>query len=146
MKRRTKRKILTYAFLFFFAWGIYYELWGKHLYVVTAYCNCPICINVKEYQDGRFASGRRIYWGAVATDSKIPFGTDMKLVPLLPQDWFAVAFFLKGKRDFVVEDRGGKVRGKHIDLFISDSLGGHQTAKNWGRRKMRLKVNGEWAE
>jgi len=31
---------------------------------------------------------------------------------------------------------------KHIDLFIPDFLGGHQAAKAWGKRHMRLKLDG----
>lgn len=53
---------------------------------------------------------------------------------------------LKGRNDFIVEDRGGKIKGKHLDLFIPDSLGGHQAARKWGVRRMRIQLNGEWAE
>ena len=143
---RLKRRALIYGVLFLALWGIYYELWGKHLYLVTAYCGCPICINVREFRDQHIASGRRIYWGGVAADSKTPFGSKIELVPLLPQDWLATAVLLNGKRDFTVEDRGGKIKGKHIDLFIPDSLGGHQAARRWGIRRIRIKTNGEWAE
>jgi len=67
-------------------------------------------------------------------------------VPLWPQDWGKVMTLLRGRRKFTVEDRGGKIKGKHIDLFIPDSMGGHQTARKWGVRRIRIKLNGEWAE
>ena len=121
-------------------------MWERHAYIVTAYCNCPICINVKEYYDGKFASGKGAYWGGIAADPHVAFGTKVELVPLFPQDWFSVAVLLQGRRNFIVEDRGGKIKGKHVDLFIPDLLGGHQTAKLWGNRKMRLKINDNWAE
>lgn len=143
---RLKRKVLIYGFLLLALWGVYYELWGKHLYIVTAYCNCPICINIREFRDKHFASGRQIYWGGAAASSKIPFGSKIELVPLLPQDWLAIATFLRGRSEFTAEDRGSKIRGKHIDLFIPDSLGGHRVARRWGIRRMRLKINGELAE
>ena len=114
--------------------------------MVTAYCNCPICINVKKYQDSRFASNKPIYWGGLAADSTVPFGAQVELVPHWPQDWYAISKLLNGKRNFRVEDRGGKIKGKHIDLFISDSMGGHQAARRWGVRRMRIKINGELAE
>ncbi|MBI4357752.1 MAG: 3D domain-containing protein [Candidatus Omnitrophica bacterium] len=142
---RFKRAIFAYGFLTIFLWSVYYAFWGRHLYLVTAYCNCPICINVKKYQDDQFASGRRIYWGGMAADPRVPFGTTMELVPHWPQDWLAVFGLLKGKRKFRVEDRGGKIKGKHLDLFIPDSMGGHKTARQWGVRRMRVKVNGDWA-
>lgn len=101
---------------------------------------------MKEYQDNHFASGKEIYWGGIASDPQIPFGTTVELIPHWPQDWGAVYGLLQGRRDFTVEDRGGKIKDKHIDLFIPDFLGGHETAKNWGVRWMRIKVNGQWAE
>ena len=140
------RTFLLYVFSFLVLWGLYYAYWGRHLYLVTAYCNCPICINVKKYHDGRFASNKRVYWGGIAADPEIPFGSRVELMPHWPQDWGTVMTLLKGRRKFTVEDRGGKIKGKHIDLFIPDSLGGHQAAKQWGVRRMRIKINGNWAE
>lgn len=128
------------------AYTAYYQLWGKHLYLVTAYCNCPICVNVPKYHDDEFASGRKIYWGGIAADPKVPFRTKVELIPQWPADWFAVLGLLKSRRNFVVEDRGGKIKGRHIDLFIPDSMGGHKTALKWGRRRMRIKINGKWAD
>ena len=145
-RSRLARAIFIYAISTILAWSVYYECWGKHLYLVTAYCNCPICINVKKYQDGRFASGKRVYWGGAAADLRIPFGTPLELVPHWPQDWLTVFTVLDGKRDFRTEDRGGKIKGRHIDLFIPDSLGGHKAARRWGVRRMRIKINGKFAE
>ncbi|OGW76999.1 MAG: hypothetical protein A3J52_00030 [Omnitrophica bacterium RIFCSPHIGHO2_02_FULL_49_9] len=143
---RFKRKLLFYTFAALLAWSAYYYFWGQYLYVVTAYCGCPICINVKSYRDGRFASGHRVYWGGAATDPAIPFGSDVTLLPHWPQDWLGVFAYLSGRRDFVAEDRGGKIKGRHIDLFIPDSLGGHAVARRWGVRRMRIKINGELAK
>ncbi len=146
MRSRLKHKLILWAVLILLGCALYYHYWGKHLYIVTAYCNCPICINVQRYHDSHFANGKHIYWGGIAADPKVPFGTKVELVPLMPQDWLAVAALLKGRRDFVVEDRGGKIKGKHIDLFIPDTMGGHKAAKAWGKRLVRLRMNGQWAE
>jgi len=140
------RGFLIYALSIFLIWTVYYVSWGRYLYLVTAYCNCPICINVKKYQDNQFASGKRIYWGGIAADPKIPFRSHIELLPTWPQDWMSVAKILRGRRKFIVEDRGGKIKGRHIDLFIPDSMGGHKTARNWGVRRMRIKINGVLAE
>lgn len=144
--RRLKQRILGWSFLLLFVLVVYYVTWGRHLYLITAYCNCSVCINVKEYHDGRFASGKKVYWGGVAADRKVPFGTKIELVPLWPADFLVVNDILKNRKDFRVEDRGGLIRGKHIDLFIADDMGGHKTALKWGRRWMRIRMNGEWAE
>ena len=143
---KIRQVFLLYVLFWLVAWSLYYIFWGRHLYLVTAYCNCPICVNVKKYQDSRFANGKKIHWGGIAADPAIRFGTRVDLVPFWPQDWATVLSLLKGRRKFTVEDRGGKIKGKHIDIFIPDSMGGHQTAKNWGVRRMRIKLNGEWAE
>ena len=141
-----KRKILFSVGLIFAAWFLYYIYWGRHLFLITAYCNCPVCINVKKYQDNKFASGKPVYWGGIAADPSVPFGSHVKIFPQWPQDWAAMMTLLRGRNDFIVEDRGGKIKGKHLDLFIPDSMGGHHAAKNWGVRRMRIKLNGEWVE
>jgi 3D (Asp-Asp-Asp) domain-containing protein len=124
------------------AWRAYDVFWLRHRYMITAYCDCPICINVPEFRDGKFASQRPVYWGGVAADKSVPFGSSVELVPFTVRDWLAVRFFLGDRRNFTVEDRGGKIRGRHIDVFFPQSQGGHQTALHWGVRRMRVKING----
>jgi len=144
--RSLKRKIISSAFIFLLSAGGYYYFWGQYLYTMTAYCDCPICVNVDAYRDGRFASGRAVYWGGIAADPSIPFGTQIELVPIWPGDFWSIFRVLKNRKKFTVEDRGGKIKGKHIDLFIPHSHGGHQMALEWGVRKMRVSINGELAK
>jgi 3D (Asp-Asp-Asp) domain-containing protein len=139
-------KIILVLVLVAGAWKAYDVLWLRHRYLITAYCDCPICINVPEFRDGKFASHRPVYWGGVAADKSIPFGSGVELVPLMPLDWFALYRFLDGRRSFTVEDRGGKIHGRHIDIYFPQSRGGHQAALHWGARRMRVKINGQFAE
>ena len=143
---RLRRQIFAYGTVLLLAWLAYWWFWGRHLYLVTAYCNCPICIDVKKYRDSRFASGKQIYWGGIAADPHVPLGSRVDLVPEWPQDWWAVFRILRGRRKFIVEDRGGKIKGRHVDVFIPQRLGGHKTALKWGVHRMRIKVNGRLAE
>lgn len=76
-------------------------------------------------------------------DRSVPFGSNLELIPVTPRDWFVTYYFLGGKRQFTVEDRGGKIRGRHIDIFFPDSRGGHQAAVRWGVRRMRVRINGQ---
>ncbi len=145
-KIRVKSFFWSAAFTALVLGCLYGHFWGWHVYRVTAYCNCPVCINVPEYRDNRFASGKRIHWGGVAADASVPFGSRIELVPLWPQDWKAVFKILGGRRKFIVEDRGGKIRNRAIDIFIPDSRGGHKTALRWGVHYMRVKINGRWAD
>lgn len=140
------RGFLIYTFSIFLIWTVYYVSWGRYLYIVTAYCNCAVCINVPKYRDNQFASGRKIYWGGIAADPKIPFRSRLEILPTWPQDWAAVTKLFRGRRKFIVEDRGGKIKGRHIDIFIPDSMGGHKAALKWGVRRMRVKINGVLAE
>jgi 3D (Asp-Asp-Asp) domain-containing protein len=141
-----KKILVVIVFLFMLGailWRAYDVFWLRHRYLITAYCDCPICINVPEFRDGKFASLRPIYWGGVAADKSVPFGSDMELVPVTLRDWLAVWNLLGDRRHFTVEDRGGKIRGRHIDIFFSQSHGGHQAAVHWGVRRMRVKINGQ---
>jgi 3D (Asp-Asp-Asp) domain-containing protein len=139
---RAAVKIVLISILVTVAWKACDVLWFRHRYLITAYCDCPICINVPEFRDGKFASQRPVYWGGVAADKSIPLGASVELVPFTMRDWFAVRNFLGDRRQFTVEDRGGKIRGRHIDIFFPQSRGGHETALHWGIRRMRIKING----
>lgn len=140
---RVITRIILILILITVAWKAYDVLWLRHRYLITAYCDCPICINVPEFRDGKFASQRPVYWGGVAADKSVPFGSSVELVPFIFRDWFAVRNFLGDRRHFIVEDRGGKIHGRHIDIFFPQSMGGHQKALHWGVRRMRVKINGQ---
>lgn len=124
------------------AWKAYDIYWLRHRYLITAYCDCPICINIPEFQDGKFASRRPVYWGGVAADKSVPFGANVELIPFTLPDWWAIRNFLGDRRNFIVEDRGGKIRSRHLDIFFPHSMGGHEKALHWGARRMRVKING----
>lgn len=128
------------------AWKAYDFFWARHRYLITAYCDCPICINIPEFRDGKFASRRPVYWGGVAADKSIPFRSSVELVPVTPRDWIGVWSLLGNRRNFTVEDRGGKIHSRHIDIYFPQSRGGHQAAVHWGVRRMRVKINGQWMD
>ncbi|MFH1208575.1 MAG: 3D domain-containing protein [Candidatus Omnitrophota bacterium] len=141
-----KKILVVIVFLFMLGailWRAYDVFWLRHRYLITAYCDCPICINVPEFRDGKFASLRPVHWGGVAADKSIPFGSNVELVPVTLRDWLAVWNLLGDRRHFKVEDRGGKIRGRHIDIFFPQSRGGHQAAVHWGVRRMRVKIDGQ---
>ncbi len=139
-------KIVLILVLAVAAWKAYDVYWLRHRYLITAYCDCPVCVNRIEFRDGKFASQRPVYWGGVAADRSVSFGSSVELVPFTVWDWLAIRFFLDDRRYFTVEDRGGKIRGRHIDIFFPQSRGGHQAAVRWGVRRMRIKINGRFME
>ena len=136
-------KIILILLLALCGWRAYDFFWASHRYLITAYCDCPVCINIAGFRDGKFASGRPIYWGGIAADKSVPLGSDVELVPFTLGDWLAVHHFLDGRRHFKVEDRGGKIRSRHLDIFFPQSRGGHKIAQHWGVRRMRIKINGQ---
>ena len=146
MIKTIKRTLIAYLLIVLTAWGLYYGLWGRHLYIVTAYCNCAKCVNIPKYRDNQFASGKELYWGGIAADKSIAMGSKVELVPHSPVDWLAIMGILRGRSKFVVEDRGGKIKGRHIDIFFPKSRGGHMAALQWGVRRMRIKINGRLAD
>ena len=92
--------------------------------LVTAYCPCTKCCgpnangitangNYVTYNDGHF----------VAADSSLPFGTKV-IIP--------------GYNATPVEviDRGGAIKGDHIDVFFPT----HEQALQWGRRTIEVTI------
>lgn len=103
---------------------------------VTGYCPCKICCEWKRTWYGRpifstgrnagkakrvgiTASGARAKKGTIAADVAIPFGVRMD-VP--------------GYGRGVVQDRGGAIKGDHIDLFFKS----HEEALRWGRQRLAV--------
>lgn len=106
---------------------------------VTAYCPCGECCGWrrtwygrpvhadgpnrgKPKQVGTTASGADARRGTVAADTtRYPFGTVM---------------YIEGYGYGRVEDRGGAIKGDHIDLFFPS----HNEALRWGRRRLNVRV------
>lgn len=91
---------------------------------VTAYCPCEVCCGRwSEFQ--LTASGVRPREGrTIAADwSVLPKGTRVRI---------------PGAGVRVVEDKGGAIKGRRIDLFMES----HAAALEWGRRKVAVEVVG----
>ncbi|MFO7871370.1 MAG: 3D domain-containing protein [Kiritimatiellia bacterium] len=106
---------------------------------VTAYCPCGKCcgwhrnwlgrpVHSSGPQKGQIkkvgitAAGTRARPGTIAADTrKYPFGTIM---------------YIDGYGYGKVEDRGGGIKGNHIDLFFRY----HNQAVEWGRQTKRVKI------
>jgi 3D (Asp-Asp-Asp) domain-containing protein len=107
--------------------------------LTTGYCKCGTCcgwrrnrwgmpvyaygpLEGRRKQIGITASGTRARVGTLAADtSRYPFGTVMHI---------------PGYGYGVVEDRGGAIRGDHIDLYFDS----HEEARQWGRRRLRVRI------
>lgn len=98
--------------------------WKTVKMTVTAYCPCSKCCGSSA--DGITANGHKIADGDtfVAADKKFPFGTEMVIDGY--NDNYSVP----------VLDRGGAIKGNHIDLFFPS----HQQALNWGVRSIDVKI------
>ena len=71
---------------------------------------------------GVTASGKKACHGTVAADPAVfPFGTKLEI---------------PGYGIGVVEDIGGAIKGRHIDVWFSS----HAAAKRWGVKRLRLRV------
>ena len=107
--------------------------------LTTGYCDCRECcawrrswlglpvyasgpLKGQRKQVGVTASGTRAHEGTIAADTSLyPFGTVM---------------YVPGYGYGRVEDRGGAIKGGHVDLFFDS----HQRALEWGRRMKRVLV------
>ena len=87
--------------------------------VATAYCACPICC--APYVDGITAMGTTPREGhTIAGPPHWPIGTEV---------------LIDGER-YVVEDRGGAIKGDRIDIYFED----HQDALRFGRREIEVEI------
>ncbi len=96
---------------------------------VTAYCPCTKCCG--EDASGITASGRPVSYNHgkfVAADTDLlPFGTKV-----------SIPGYHDGEPVKVI-DRGGAIKGRHIDVYFNS----HNTAKEWGTRKILVTVEVE---
>ena len=94
--------------------------------LVTAYCPCEICCAGQ--CDGITASGKTIYANRsrfVAADARVlGFGTRVSIPGY------------HGGAPVPVLDRGGKIKGRRLDVFFLS----HSQAKSWGARWMTVTV------
>ena len=93
---------------------------------VTAYCPCPKCCGPNAR--GLTASGRSIAYNGgqfVAADKKLfKFGTKLSIPGYA------------GGQPVEVIDRGGAIKGAHIDVFFPT----HEQAREWGRKRIAVTV------
>ena len=88
----------------------------------TAYSTDPISINVPRWRDQRTATNKLVRKGMVAADWRVfPPGTKL---------------YIPGYGEAVVEDRGGAVKGMHLDLFLDS----RKEALKWGVKELDVYV------
>jgi 3D (Asp-Asp-Asp) domain-containing protein len=108
---------------------------------VTGYCNCGLCCSWERTwlglgsavissgprkgqpkEVGVTACGTRAAYGTVAADTSVlPFGAIVQ-----------VPGYGYGR----VEDRGGAIKGRKLDLWFPT----HEEARQWGRKRMNVRV------
>lgn len=97
---------------------------GKRMNMIaTAYCNCAKCCG--KYANGITASGTRTHWGTVAAPPSFLFFTKLKIS--------AFPGII-----FIVEDRGGAIKGNRIDIWFPT----HAEALRFGKREVEIEILG----
>ena len=108
--------------------------------VVTGYCDCGQCcgwerswlrLGAPIYASGPL-KGQRKAVGVTASGGRTRHGTaavDRKRFA------FGTIFEVPGYGYARAEDVGGAIQGDHIDLWFPS----HQAAKNWGKRRLRIR-------
>lgn len=108
---------------------------------VTGYCNCGECCG---WRRSWFGLGRPIYSrgplkgrpkkvGVTARGTQAKTGTiaaDPKVFP------FGTCLAVPGYGEGVVEDTGGAILGRHIDVWFPT----HTAARKWGTRTLKIDV------
>ncbi|MDA0321131.1 MAG: 3D domain-containing protein [Verrucomicrobia bacterium] len=107
--------------------------------VTTGYCKCESCCGWTRNWLGRpvFAYGpsrgkvKRV--GVTSNGSHARVGTIAADTGVFP---FGTIIYVPGYGYGKVEDRGGDIKGKHIDLYFRS----HGQAQEWGRRVKDIKI------
>lgn len=99
--------------------------WVK--FTASSYCFCSKCCGKTT---GTTASGTKATAGrTVAMSSSYPFGTKVLIKT-------SSGKILNNGNPYIVEDRGGAIKGNKIDIFQNS----HQEALNFGRQTVYVKV------
>lgn len=86
---------------------------------VSGYDTCDPCC--APYNDGITASGVPAVGRICAAPPEYPFGTRL---------------WVEGMGEYVVEDRGGAIKGNKLDLLFES----HQAAKEFGRKDLKVRI------
>lgn len=78
------------------------------------------------------AMGRVLSYGDIACDPAIPFGTKFVI------DYKVLGLPRPETSYFICRDRGSAIKGKKIDVFIPEKLGGVFRCFELGRRQMKV--------
>ena len=103
--------------------------------VATGYCNCQKCCDWHYTWYGRSVtnSGRPKKVGVTASGTRARRGTiaaDTSVYPL------GTIIEIPGYGFGRVEDRGGAIKGKHVDLWFRR----HSEALHWGKRNVKARI------
>lgn len=109
--------------------------------LVTGYCNCGKCCGWKRnwfgfgvpvYDYGPM-KGKRKKVGVTARGTKAKHGT-VAADPVVFK--FGTRLEIPGYGTGVVEDVGGSIKGRHVDVWFPS----HDAARKWGARKLAVRV------
>ncbi len=107
--------------------------------VITAYCKCGKCCSwkrtwlLKAVHSSGPNKGKRKEVGITASGSRAKRGTIAADTTLYP---FGTVMYVPGYGYGRVEDRGGKIKGNHIDLFFNS----HAHALEWGKQERMVSI------
>ena len=107
----------------------------------TGYCNCGKCCNWKRKMFGLGSAviasgpnrGKPKIVGQTASGRQAQNGTIAADTSLLPMN---TILYIPGYGYGRVEDRGGAIKGRHVDLWFPS----HREAKKWGVKTLKVKV------
>lgn len=105
----------------------------------TGYCPCKKCCGWKRTWYGKKVvasgpnKGKAKKVGMTARGTKAKMGTIAADTSIYP---FGTRMYIPGYGYGTVEDRGGAIKGQHIDLFFPK----HKKALKWGKQTKRILI------
>lgn len=104
-------------------------LWSLGEYKLTAYCSCEKCCGYWATVRPVDGEGNPIVHTADGSVAKhgVTVAADTDILP------FGTVLVIDGN-EYTVQDRGGAVKGKHIDIYFDS----HEAAKEFGVKHMEI--------
>jgi 3D (Asp-Asp-Asp) domain-containing protein len=104
-------------------------LWSLGEYKLTAYCSCEKCCGYWATIRPLDADGNPIVYTSDGSIAKhgVTVAADTDILP------FGTVLLIDG-REYTVQDRGGDIKGKHIDIYFDS----HEAAREFGVQYMEI--------
>lgn len=100
--------------------------------IATAYCSCEKCCGYWATVRPTDANGNSIVYGAtgIVLEQGVSIAADTDIYPI------GTVIEIENVGTCIVQDRGGAIKGQHVDVYFTS----HEAALQFGKQEVRIRV------